>query len=123
MKNIYTEEIESKGTLDLNKLLGDMAVVRISIASDNPLHEIIATLDEKVNTLIKLIKVQDRNGAIKQWQNIFNTLKTLNNNYFSCLEKSSAQNKVLIDKFKLDPIIEKELLGIVSKSKTGTLNA
>jgi len=122
MKNIYTKEIETKGTLDLNKFLTDMSIVRISLETDDSLHNTIENLDNKVNTLIKLIKFQDKAGALKQWQSIFSSLNDLPDRYFSVLNKSSEQNQVLIDKFKLDPEVEKHILGIVSQSKSGTLN-
>jgi hypothetical protein len=122
MKNIYTQEIETKKTIDLPKLLTEMSIVRISLDSTDTLHTIIEGLDNNINMLFKLIKVQDKPGALKQWQTIFNDLNNLPDKYFSVLEKSGEQNQVLIDKFKLDPEVEKHILGIVSESKSGTLN-
>jgi len=122
MKNIYTTEIETTGNLNIEKFLMDLSIVRINIDENNDIHSFIETLNNDITELIKFIAFQDKKAAIKQWKLIYSDLGELPNEFFVVLDKCQADTAELIEKYRLDPDIEKKLLGIVEASKTGTLN-
>jgi|SaaInlLV_10m_DNA_4_1040232.scaffolds.fasta_scaffold43104_2 hypothetical protein len=122
MKNIYTTEIETTGNLNIEKFLMDLSIVRINIDENNDIHSFIETLNNDITELIKFIAFQDKKAAIKQWKLIYSDLGELPNAFFVVLDKCQADTAELIEKYRLDPDIEKKLLGIVEASKTGTLN-